>query len=285
MLQNTGDSRFRTPLVTDPTLPLGRKSDYPNKYQPDLLFGIARSESRTALGIGPLPFHGTDIWNAWELSWLGRGDLPVVATAEIRVPADSPRLIESKSLKLYLNSFAMSQFGHPQAVAETIQQDLEACTGGPVDVSVAPVAATEANTVLRLPGYCLDSLAVTCTAWEVDATLLRSDTAIEVQEEWHSHLLRSLCPVTAQPDIGSIAIRYSGPRIDPASLLQYIVSYREHSDFHEACIERMFVDILQCCKLEELSIHARYQRRGGIDINPFRSNFESHARNIRLWRQ
>lgn len=275
--------------MTDHTLPPGQETGYPNKYQPDVLFAIARAESRqtiiTSMPDGEWPFHGTDIWNAWELTWLGPGDMPVVATAEIRIPADSPNLIESKSLKLYLGSFAMSQFDSPGKVGAAIKKDLAACAGRPVEVRISLVTDTEANSAFRLPGACLDALTVSCNIWEVDATLLTIDKTKVVQEELHSHLLRSLCPVTAQPDIGSIAIRYRGPKIDPASLLQYIVSFREHSDFHEACIERMFVDILQRCKPEKLSIYARYQRRGGIDINPFRSNFEDRPRNLRLWRQ
>ena len=275
--------------MNDPKLPLGRKTGYPNKYQPAVLFAIARSESRQFLGIGKaadeLPFQGTDIWNAWDLTWLGPGNLPLVATAEIRIPASSPSLIESKSLKLYLGSFALSEFESAAVVSDTITRDLTTCLAEPVEVHIVPLADTEAKNVSRLPGTCLDAMAVSCDSREVDAGLLRSDPDRVLQEELHSHLLRSLCPVTAQPDIGSLAIHYHGPGIDHAALLQYIVSYREHSDFHEACIERMFVDILERCKPEKLSIHACYQRRGGIDINPFRSNFEDHPPNLRLWRQ
>ena len=289
MLQNTREFRFRTLFVTDHKLPPGQETGYPNKYQPDVLFAIARSESRQSIIAstpdGKLPFHGTDIWNAWELTWLGPGGMPVVATAEIRIPADSASLIESKSLKLYLGSFAMSQFDGPGDVGDAITKDLSACAGGPLEVKITRVTDTEANAASRLPGSCLDELTVSCKAWDVDATLLKCDPTTKIQEELHSHLLRSLCPVTAQPDIGSIAIHYSGPKIDPASLLQYIVSFREHNDFHEACIERMFVDIQDRCYAEKLSIYARYQRRGGIDINPFRSNFEDKPRNLRLWRQ
>ena len=272
--------------MNDPTLPLGRETGYPNKYQPDLLFPVARSESRESLVSGELPFAGADIWNAWELTWLGPGDLPVVATAEIRVPASSPNLIESKSLKLYLNSFAMSRFDDAAAVENLIKEDLGNCVADKkIVVHVRPVDYTEATMVSRLPGLCLDSLMVTCKSWDVDAALLSADPNSEVEEDLHSHLLRSLCPVTGQPDMGSITFHYRGPKIDPASLLQYIVSFREHDDFHEACIERMFVDILDRCKPDKLSVYARYQRRGGIDINPFRSNFEERPRNIRLWRQ
>lgn len=274
-----------TPFVTEPKLPLGQNSGYPSKYQPELLYPILRSESRESFGVDELPFSGTDIWNAWELTWLGPRDLPVAATAEIRIPADTPNLIESKSLKLYLNSFAMSRFDNLAAVRKTIIADLTECAGGPVGVRVALVAETEANNVFRLPGLCLDTLPVTCDTFEVDAALLTVDPDSAVDEDLHTHLLRSLCPVTAQPDIGSLVVHYRGPRIDPESLLQYVVSFRNHNDFHEACIERMFVDILDRCKPEKLSVYARYQRRGGIDINPYRSNFDERPRNLRLWRQ
>ncbi len=272
--------------MNDTNLPLGRETDYPHKYAPDVLFPIARAASRDGLGIGDaLPFSGVDIWNAWDLTWLGPGGLPRVATAEIYVPADSPNIVESKSLKLYLGSFAMSPFDSSTAVAEAIVRDLSPCAGAPVKVSVLPVAGTEARRVARLAGTCLDDADTPCDAWEVDAGLLRADPSEPVSEDLHSHLLRSLCPVTSQPDIGSVQISYSGPRIDRAGLLQYIVSFREHNDFHEACIERMFMDLIERCACETLTVHARYQRRGGIDINPLRSNCGERVRNLRLWRQ
>ncbi len=271
--------------MTNRTLPLGRETAYPNKYQPDLLFPIARSESRASYLSGELPFDGADIWNAWELTWLKPGGLPVVATAEIIIPADSPNLIESKSLKLYLNSFAMSHFDDAREVRRRLSEDLGSRVGADISVQIQMLEETEANAVAQLPGLCLDSMPAAPTNWEADATLLTIDTDTNVEEELHSHLLRSLCPVTGQPDIGSIAIHYCGPRIDHTSLLHYIVSFREHKAFHEACIERMFVDILERCQAEKLSICARYLRRGGIDINPTRSNFGLAARNLRLWRQ
>jgi len=271
--------------VTSQNIPLGEQSEYPNKYDPSLLFRIARSESRDSLISSALPFDGCDIWNAWELTWLGPNNLPIVATAEFRIPVNTPYLIESKSLKLYLSSFSMSQFDSRASVEAAITNDLAAAAGGPVGVRVEPIEDTEARPVSRLPGECLDTLAVECSHWEVDAALLRIESENIVSEELYSHLLRSLCPVTSQPDIGSLAIHYQGPKIDRNSLLQYIVSFREHNDFHEACIERMFIDLQQRCKPQKLSLYARYQRRGGIDINPFRSNFEDSPRNLRLWRQ
>lgn len=259
-------------------LPLGRETDFPQKYSPEVLCPIARTGDREQ-------FRGVDIWNAWELTWLGRGGLPRVATAEIHVPADSPNIVESKSVKLYLNSYSMSPFESETAVAETIARDLESCVGAPVKVRVLPVADTEGRHVARLAGACLDDLGVTCTDWDVNADLLRSDPSNVVAEDVHTHLLRSLCPVTAQPDIGSVQISYRGPQIDHEGLLRYIVSFREHNDFHEACIERMFVDLMERCGCEELTVQARYQRRGGIDINPFRTNGREKPLNLRLWRQ
>ena len=267
-------------------LPLGRETGYPDKYAPELLFPVARADSREALGItGKLPFCGVDIWNAWELTWLGAGNRPEVATAELIVPAESPQIVESKSLKLYLNSFAMSRFESLAAVTTTIHDDLTACVGSDVGVRVASLASTESRRVSRLAGMSLDSIEVSCTDADVNAEHLRADPGSLVTEDLFTHLLRSLCPVTAQPDTGSLQISYSGPRIDPAGLLQYVVSYRQHNDFHESCVERMFIDIMERCAPGTLSLHARYQRRGGIDINPFRSNTSERPINLRLWRQ
>ena len=259
-------------------LPLGRETAYPDKYAPESLCAIPRSGKR-------LDLIGVDIWNAWDLTWLQRGGLPQVATAEVRVPAASPNIIESKSLKLYLGSFAMSEFASADVVARCIATDLSDCAGADVAVSVQPIAATEGRTVARLPGTCLDSLDVSCTDPEVNPELLSADERVTVSEELYSHLLRSLCPVTRQPDIGSVQVSYQGPRIDHAGLLRYIVSFRQHTDFHEACVERIYADILERCNPDTLTVQARYQRRGGIDINPVRTNTAEVARNLRLWRQ
>lgn len=272
--------------MKDRKIRLGQATSHPDTYLPEVLWPIPRADSREPLGLtGDLPFRGADIWNAWELTWLGEGGLPAVATARITVPADSPNIVESKSLKLYLNSFSMSRFSSSIEVAETIGRDLSACVGSRTKIDVTTVMNSEARTVSRLAGTCLDSMDVTCTDWEVDAGLLLADSATIVTEDLHTHLLRSLCPVTSQPDIGSLQISYRGPKIDRASLLRYVVSYRQHNDFHESCVERMFVDVMSRCAPDELSIHARYQRRGGIDINPFRSSTKERPRNLRLWRQ
>jgi 7-cyano-7-deazaguanine reductase len=267
-------------------MPLGKETAYPEQYSPDLLFAIARLDARKALGLdGELPFHGSDIWNAWELTWLDNNGLPRVATAEIVISAASVNLLESKSLKLYLGSFAMTQFESANDVAAAITRDLTACVGADASVAILPPAAPDNAQVSRLPGLCIDDMAVSCEAYEVDTELLIADDHDLVAEVLHSDLLRSLCPVTGQPDIGSVLISYRGPQIDRQRLMRYIVSYRQHKDFHETCVERMFLDIRERCKAEQLTVYARYQRRGGIDINPFRSNFETIAPNTRLWRQ
>ena len=267
-------------------IPLGRAVPYPEQYSPELLYAVPREGSRTTLGLGDtLPFTGTDIWNAWELTWLDRDGLPRCATAEIRVPANSPNIVESKSLKLYLNSFAMTHYASTGDVAETIEGDLSDCAEADVNVSLHTVSSGSGDAIAAFPGVCLDTLRVRCEATTVDPALLQTAAADGVSEELHTHLLRSLCPVTHQPDIGSVLVSYRGPQIDHEGLLKYIVSFRQHEDFHEACVERMFVDILERCQPDKLTVYARYQRRGGIDINPFRSNVEADAPNTRLWRQ
>ncbi|HEX2139234.1 MAG TPA: NADPH-dependent 7-cyano-7-deazaguanine reductase QueF [Woeseiaceae bacterium] len=264
--------------------PLGKQSDYPDRYAPDLLCAVARRDSREPLGIRePLPFRGEDIWNAWELSWLDRRGKPIAATATFRVPADSPNLIESKSLKLYLNSLAMSRYGSAEEVEAVIAGDLSQSAASPVTVSVA--AFPPSGAFASLPGECIDDLDVECSAPAVDSSLLECTRTDVVAEELHSHLLRSNCPVTNQPDMGSVLVRYRGRAIDRRGLLHYLVSYRRHCAFHESCVERIFVDIQARCAPERLTVYARYNRRGGLDINPFRSDFEDGAENRRLWRQ
>ena len=266
--------------------PLGQATGYPDEYSPDLLYAIARIEARQALGLdGDLPFHGTDIWNVWDLTWLDLNGLPQTGTAEIRVTADSVNLVESKSLKLYLGSFAMSRHGSANDLAAVIARDLTACTGADAYVAIRMPSAPNSASISRLPGSCIDDQAIACQDYDVNPGLLVADKDIAVSEDLHSDVLRSLCPVTGQPDIGSVMISYRGPQIDRAGLLRYIVSFRQHQDFHEACVERMFLDILERCGAEQLTVYARYQRRGGIDINPFRSNFETTAPNTRIWRQ
>ena len=266
-------------------LPLGRATEYPQEYAPETLFSVPRSEGRSALGIGDeLPFRGADLWNAWELTWLDYGGKPVVATGTFSIPATSPDIIESKSLKLYLGSFAMSRFETAEQVRSTIAGDLSGKAGAPVSVSISTASIRQAGSFGSLPGLCIDDeTPVEVQPLVTPGVLAVSDEVVE--EALHSHLLRSNCPVTNQPDSGSVLLRYRGPRIDRGGLLAYIVSFRQHSDFHEACVERMFVDVSRHCLTEKLTVYARFNRRGGIDINPFRSDFEDAGDNVRLWRQ
>jgi len=194
-------------------------------------------------------------------------------------------MVESKSLKLYLNSFSMTRYASPAEIQETIASDIGHTTNSDVIVTLTTAAESVTDTIDNLPGTCIDDEKGNFSAREVDPTLLRSDGDAIVNEELHSHLLRSNCPVTNQPDLGSVLVRYCGPRLDRSGLLQYIVSFRQHNDFHEACVERIFTDIKKCCEPDQLTVYARYTRRGGIDINPFRSDFEGMAENTRLWRQ
>lgn len=269
-------------------VPLGKVSPYPDQYAPGVLAGVARADARAALDIvpngQPMPFFGVDIWNAWELSWLSPGGKPVVAVIEIEVPATSPNIVESKSLKLYLSSLAMSEFVSPDDVGRTVSRDLEAVVGAEVTVRISE-GPTDGYPVSSLPGTLIDNLSADCPAYEVDPAYLKLASDDVVEDALHSHLLRSLCPVTGQPDFASVLVEYRGPRIDPAGLLRYLVSYRQHQDFHEACVERMFMEIRNRCRCESLTVYARYTRRGGIDINPFRSTREGRAENLRMWRQ
>ena len=267
-------------------IPLGRPTEYPVKYAPDLLFPVARNDARATLGIGTeLPFTGTDLWNAWELTWLNADGKPAVATATFVVDATSPNIIESKSLKLYLNSFAMSRFGSADEITASIATDLSRIAGSDVAVTVTTAADSTGNSISELPGTCIDGLDMNSSSEFVDAGLLRCEGGNVKSEELHSHVLRSNCPVTNQPDMGSVLIRYSGQKIDRSSLLEYIVSFRQHNDFHEACVERIFLDIKERCSPEALTVYARYNRRGGLDINPFRTDTDESPENLRLWRQ
>ena len=274
--------------VMSDKIPLGQKSEYISIYTPSLLCGIARKQSRDALGLTAesLPFHGVDIWNAYELSWLDQRGKPVVAVAEIQIPCTSQFIVESKSLKLYLNSFNQTRFNAKEEVIRTLESDLSVLVRSPVLVKVRGESQFKENVSGELPGDCLDTLEIEVETYEVDDKLLRLEKGnFSTTESLYSHLLKSNCPVTNQPDWASVVVQYVGPRIDRKSLLKYIVSYRNHQEFHEQCVERMFMDLMHRCKPEKLTVYARYVRRGGIDINPFRSNYEEPLVNMRLFRQ
>lgn len=262
------------PAMTSPEFsPLGKAVEYGQPYDPSLLFPIARASQRALLGLGDeLPFVGVDFWNAYELSWLdGRGK-PRVALAEFRVPAASPNIIESKSFKLYLGSYAQSRFGDTDALRAQLIRDLSDAAGAPVSVVLTPAASANAALIETLEGDLIDDLPIEITHYGPPRPdFLSSDPELRTDEVLVSHLLKSNCPVTGQPDWASLQIRYAGPRIARDGLLRYLVSYRNHSDFHEQCVERIFMDLMQQCAPTRLGVYARYTRRGGLDINPFRA--------------
>ncbi len=268
--------------------PLGERSDYPQQYDPSVLHPIPRVAGRAAIGIhDPLPFSGVDIWNAYEVSWLDMRGKPVVAMLELRVACDSLFIVESKSLKLYLGSFNNTRFDSAEQVRLNIHDDLARLTQGEVTVSLESLSqATHGQFALKTaPGVCIDDVDLVEPRFDVCPALLSVEPAEPVEETLHSHLLRSNCPVTGQPDWATVIIHYRGKPLSHAGLLGYLVSYRNHNDFHEQCVERIFHDIKQRCQPEALTVLARYTRRGGIDINPFRSDFERAEANLRLVRQ
>jgi 7-cyano-7-deazaguanine reductase len=252
------------------TSALGKAVDYPTAYDASLLHPIARALSRDALGVGDdVPFAGIDVWNAYELSWMDARGKPKVALAEFRVPAMSPHLIESKSFKLYLASHHQVRYENTEALRALLVADLSAAAGAAVSAVITPVHAAQ---IEALAGEVIDDLPLAIDAYgPPDPSVLRCDTEVKVDETLVSHLLKSNCPVTGQPDWASVQIAYKGARIDRAGLLRYLVSFRGHADFHEACVERIFLDLLQACAPARLSVYARYTRRGGLDINPFRT--------------
>jgi len=267
--------------------PLGKHTVYADRYDPNLLFPIPRAGKRAEIGVGEvLPFHGTDIWNAYELSWLDPRGKPRAALAEFRVPASSPHIIESKSFKLYLNGFAQECVESADALADTLLRDLSAAAGAVVGVRLAPVRAAILPAV-DLDGHLLDAQDIAIDHYGPPRPeYLRANAAAPaVAETLVSHLLRSNCPVTGQPDWGSVQIAYRGAPIDHAGLLRYLVSFRRHNEFHEQCVERIFVDLTQRCAPQQLSVYARYTRRGGLDINPFRSSVPATPDNPRTVRQ
>jgi 7-cyano-7-deazaguanine reductase len=260
--------------------PLGQQVDYPRSYDPGQLVPLSRAENRGLLGLGgDLPFTGADVWNAYELSWLDLQGLPQVARGRFIFRCDSPNLIESKSLKLYLNSLNQHRFADRDAATATIQADLSAAAGADVQVVIQPFRGMKE--ILEAPeGTCLDALEVACDHYEVEPALLRTASAggqfDEIVEELlYTDLFRSLCPVTGQPDWATVVICYQGARIDHAALLQYLVSFREHRDYHENCVERIFCDLQQYCRPQSLSVEANFLRRGGLDINPVRASSDS----------
>ena len=269
---------------------LGHATDYPDSYDAGLLFPMPREASRAALGIAAqtLPFGGVDRWHAWEISWLNPQGKPEVAIGRFDIPADSVCMVESKSLKLYLNSYNNERMVSREAVRALIETDLSAACQAGVMVELYALDALPARVGEQggaLPGDSIDAPELSFDCYQPDASLL-SAGGDPVEECLRSDLLKTNCPVTLQPDWATLVVRYRGPRIDREGLLRYVVSFRNHADFHEHCVERIYMDLLQRCRPERLTVNAFYTRRGGLDINPWRSNFEQpDARFVKLARQ
>ena len=263
---------------------------YVDTYSPALLRPIARAAARVRLGIAEsLPFHGEDLWTGYEFSWLAKSGKPRVAGLRLRIPHTSPNLIESKSMKFYLNSFALARFESRAEVVRALESDLAGSCGAAVGVEL--IDLERLGRLASLPGESLDGLHVTVDQFERDPDLLRlaegagRDQGGDVTETWHTHLFRSLCPITGQPDWASILVGYTGLRIAPEGLLRYLVSYRRHAAFHEDTVEQVFVDLMARCRPTALRVCGFFQRRGGLDINPYRSTGSEAAPVGRLARQ
>ena len=273
---------------------LGKSSSYVDQYDAALLFPIARRSKRDEIGLtGTLPFFGADLWTAYELSWLNPRGKPQLALARITVPAESTHIVESKSVKLYLNSFNNSVFADAAAVQTRLREDLSAAIWqdgavmSSIGVQLVLPQDFDKEPVHELDGLNLDRLDLECSHYQPAPELLTAQSnEAPVTETLTSQLLKSNCLVTGQPDWGSVRISYTGPQIDQAGLLQYIVSFRNHNEFHEQCVERIFMDIWRACKPSKLEVYARYTRRGGVDINPWRTSHPMAAPvNIRTARQ
>lgn len=279
--------------------PLGKNVPYKYEYAPEFLYEIPRKRNRAKINIidTALPFYGFDVWNAFEISWLNQKGKPEVAIGEIRIPCNTPNTIESKSLKLYLNSFANTKFSSIDVVKDTITKDLNEHVEGGVEVKLDLLSTIPATYLTHFDGICLDTLDIECDTYNLSPELLRLEKASKasltkvsanISETLFSNLFHAHCLITAQPDWASIKISYTGQKICRESLLKYLISFRNHNSFHEDCVERIFIDIMAQCKPIDLTIDARFTRRGGLDISPYRSSSIKNMDNrqdIRLIRQ
>ncbi len=267
-------------------LPLGKETKYSDLYDRDLLVGIPRRLAREQVGLhGNMPFSGGDFWNCYELSWLSQKGKPEVRIVQFFVPFDSENIVESKSVKLYLNSYNGTKFIDEHEVLNTLKADLDCITNASTDVSVKSLNQCSGDKLSMFEGICLDELDIEADEYNINSDLLKlsNDHGI-VEEVVYSNLLKSNCLVTNQPDWASVQIKYKGRKISHESLLKYIISFRNHSEFHEQCVEHMFYDIMKQCSPGELTIFAKYTRRGGVDINPYRTNKVSKTTDINKYR-
>ncbi|WP_455483073.1 NADPH-dependent 7-cyano-7-deazaguanine reductase QueF [Haemophilus parahaemolyticus] len=269
-------------------LKLGQKTEYKSQYDASLLQPVPRRLNREGLGIVETqPFNqGADVWTCYELSWLNPNGLPQVAIADIVIDFKSENLIESKSFKLYLNSFNQTKFASIEEVEQTLTRDLSQCASGQVLVKIHKLSCYTNQPIVNFAGESIDEQDIQIDSYEFSNQHLNNVAEGEmVEEALVSHLLKSNCLITSQPDWGSVQIHYVGKRLNREKLLRYLVSFREHNEFHEQCVERIFTDLMRFAKPEKLTVYARYTRRGGLDINPFRSNFENVPENLRMARQ
>ncbi|MCE9685124.1 NADPH-dependent 7-cyano-7-deazaguanine reductase QueF [Shewanella sp. AS16] len=269
-------------------LTLGKTSEYKAEYDAALLQGVPRKLNRDAIALtAELPFHGVDFWTGYELSWLNAKGKPMVAIAEIQLSYASQNLIESKSFKLYLNSFNQTRFDSVERVQQALIRDLSQCAQGEVGVKIIEPRHFNNQRIAELPGTCIDELDIEVDDYSFNPDYLADSTDEKqiVAETLNSNLLKSNCLITSQPDWGSVMIRYQGPKIDREKLLRYLISFRQHNEFHEQCVERIFVDLKRYCHCSKLTVYARYTRRGGLDINPYRTDFEHPPESHRLARQ
>ncbi|MCP4321690.1 MAG: NADPH-dependent 7-cyano-7-deazaguanine reductase QueF [Alteromonadales bacterium] len=274
-------------------LSLGQVTEYKCQYDAALLQGVPRSLNRDELKLeaDDLPFVGCDLWNIYEMSWLNSKGKPVVATGVVKVPFDSDNLIESKSFKLYLNSFNQTKFDSLQAVQQCLTDDLSNCANKTVSVELNANMDSFQEILGSFSGFCLDNLDIEVDNYQLSPTLLSELCSTEtVSETLYSHLLKSNCLITSQPDWASVEICYTGKKIDREKLLRYLISFRQHNEFHEQCVERIYCDLMKFGQIDSLYVYARYTRRGGLDINPYRSSENNETKNnnlnnIRLLRQ
>ncbi len=266
-------------------LPLGKQVAHPSEYDAGQLCPVQRGPAREQLGItGTLPFNGVDVWTAYELSWLNPKGKPIVAVGEFTFPCSSPHIVESKSLKMYCNSLNQTRFDSVETVKNIMTEDLSRVSGEPVQVRLVLPEQFDSLQIVRPTGVCIDGLDIEVKRYKVCSELLKTKKEV-VRETLHSHLLRTNCPVTGQPDWATVVINYQGPQIESKNLLAYLVSYRQHSGFHENCVEGIFTDIMHRCSPNQLTVYGRFTRRGGIDINPYRSTGVIAATAHRLARQ
>ena len=285
---STDNSPQKITITAPDDLSLGKQVDYEFEYNPGLLQGVPRSLSRDTLDLAnsSLPFDGIDTWTGYELSWLNLKGKPNVAILECHVPITSENLIESKSFKLYLNSFNQTKFASAEDVRQVLQADLSACAGETIEVKLILPEQFTSLQFKEFEGTLLDNLDVEIEQYSPNTQFLAVvKSGAEVKETLISHLLKSNCLITSQPDWASIQIRYEGKAIEHEGLLKYLISFRQHNEFHEQCVERIYNDIMQHCQPDKLTVCARYTRRGGLDINPFRSNYEAPYANHRQARQ